>query len=282
MRRALPAIIVAVAALAAAGPAAADPATSARVRALAARAVDDPSALAALRRIDRIDGRPADLGRALAGARGPELASRLRALAAGVGGGDPGVGDAGVRARAVLAQRRFQETPVPRPFRGLLRRIAGPLDPVIDALGSAAGAASRAWPLLALALAGLAAVFLARALRRPTRAGLSRAPAEGGARPESPEELERLAERAERDGRLEAALRLRFRAGLRRLEQARAIPARPSPLSSEVSRRLRSPAFDRLAATFDEVAYGARPAVADDVDAARAGWRQVLAEAGGR
>jgi hypothetical protein len=281
VRRALPAVLAAVAALAAAAPAAADPATGARVRALAARAIDDPGALAALRRIDRIDGRPAAVGSALDGARGEELASRLRSLAA-VGGGDPGVGDAGARARAVLAERRFQEAPVPRPFRGLLRQIARPLDPVLDALGPAAAAVGRAWPLLALGLAALAAVFLARALRRPARAGVARAPAGPGQRPQSPEELDRLAEAAERDGRLEAALRLRFRAGLRRLERSRAIPPRPSLLSSEVSRRLRSPAFDRLAATFDEVAYGARPARPDDLAAARAGWQQVEAEAGGR
>nr|MBA2383438.1 hypothetical protein [Actinomycetota bacterium] len=61
-------------------------ATGAEVRALAARAGSDPSALEELREIDRVDGSPADLRAALAGAEGEELERRLAAL-----------GDAGAR-----------------------------------------------------------------------------------------------------------------------------------------------------------------------------------------
>jgi hypothetical protein len=87
---------------------------------------------------------------------------------------------------------------------------------------------------------------------------------------------------AERRGDFEAALRLRFRAGLVRLGRAELIALRPSITSAEVSRALRVPAFDRLAADFDEVVYGRRPPRRDDVETARREWPQVLAEARGR
>jgi hypothetical protein len=56
------------------------------------------------------------------------------------------------------------------------------------------------------------------------------------------------------------------------------IEVRPSISTGEVARTLRSPAFDRAAARFDEVVYGGRPAAAADVDAARSAWDAVLAD----
>ena len=61
-------------------------------------------------------------------------------------------------------------------------------------------------------------------------------------------------------GDLEAALRLRFRAGLLRLDARGAIEFRPSISTHEVRRALRSEDFDALAATFDDVVYGGRAA----------------------
>jgi hypothetical protein len=46
--------------------------------------------------------------------------------------------------------------------------------------------------------------------------------------------------------------------------------------TGEVARAVRSPAFDRSAARFDEVVYGGRAAAAADVDDARAAWEAVL------
>jgi hypothetical protein len=91
-----------------------------------------------------------------------------------------------------------------------------------------------------------------------------------------PDELERLAAEAEYRGDLEIALRLRFRAGLLRLAQARVLPARPSLRTFEARRVLRDPRFDRLARDFDEVVYGRRPARPDDLVAAREEWPHVL------
>ena len=45
---------------------------------------------------------------------------------------------------------------------------------------------------------------------------------------------------------------------------------------------MRSQHFDRLAHTFDEVAYGGRGAQPDDADEARSEWPAVLEEVGRR
>jgi hypothetical protein len=39
-----------------------------------------------------------------------------------------------------------------------------------------------------------------------------------------------------------------------------------------------SPAFDRVGADFDEIAYGGRPAHEADEAASREGWQRVLSE----
>jgi hypothetical protein len=98
-------------------------------------------------------------------------------------------------------------------------------------------------------------------------------------RSEDPGDLEREADRAERSGDLETALRLRFRAGLLRLGRARVLPERPSLRTFEARRALRNPRFDGLARDFDEVVYGGRSPQPADVETARAEWPRVLEEA---
>ena len=84
--------------------------------------------------------------------------------------------------------------------------------------------------------------------------------ARAAARDEDPRALDRRADAAEAAGDLEAALRLRFRAGLLRLDARGAIEFRPSISTYEVRRTLHSDDFDALAATFDDVVYGGRAA----------------------
>lgn len=72
------------------GPASAQSVTGAQVQDLAARAAGDPRALAQLRAVREVDGRPVDMARALAGAEGAGLASRLQALSGGLAGGAGG------------------------------------------------------------------------------------------------------------------------------------------------------------------------------------------------
>src|SRR5436190_1208887 len=99
---------------------------------------------------------------------------------------------------------------------------------------------------------------------------------------EDPAELERAADAAEHAGRLDDAVRLRFRAGLLRLGDRGAIRYRPSVTTNEVRRVLGSETFDELAGTFEAVAYGGRSAEPPDVDAARRAWPHVVDEAGRR
>jgi hypothetical protein len=93
---------------------------------------------------------------------------------------------------------------------------------------------------------------------------------------DDPRSLERRADAAEAAGDLDAALRLRFRAGLLRLDARGRIEYRPSISTHEVRRALHSEGFDRLAATFDDVVYGGRPADPGDVSAARERWPDVV------
>ena len=91
--------------------------------------------------------------------------------------------------------------------------------------------------------------------------------------------LERDADAAERRGDHETALRLRFRAGLLRLDRAGILRYRPSLTSGAVVRRVASPSLAVLATTLDEVVYGDRPASAGDVEDARQRWPVALEEA---
>ena len=99
---------------------------------------------------------------------------------------------------------------------------------------------------------------------------------QAAARDEDPRALDRRAEAAEEAGDLEAALRLRFRAGLLRLDERGAIDFRASLSTSEVRHTLDSDAFDALAATFDDVVYGGRTASPDDLAEARETWPRIV------
>jgi Domain of unknown function (DUF4129) len=180
----------------------------------------------------------------------------------------------------ILAERRFHRHEVPRPFRGLLDALSRILDPIVRALGNLFGQPLIGWPLTALIVL-VALLFVARTVRRRTWEGLHGL-AERGPRPLDPTRLEREADEAERRGDLERAIRLRFRAGLLRLDRAKAIELEASTTSGEVSRRLRSRDFDDVAGSFDAVVYGRRPPRGEDVELSRAGWTRVLAGVGAR
>jgi hypothetical protein len=185
------------------------------------------------------------------------------------------------QARHILHERRFRGTALPRPFHGALSWIGRHLHFVArawDWLAVRVGGAPTLWVILGALVIALAVWFGSRLAGRRTEveAGVLARPARG--RREDPDELDRLADEAERRGDLEVALRLRFRAGLLRLGRANAVQLRPSLRTREARRALRNPRFDRLARDFDEVVYGRRPPSAADVDAARSEWPELLAE----
>jgi hypothetical protein len=274
------ATLAALAALA--WPAAGAAATGEEVRALAERAASNPAALAELREIEVVDGRRVDLEAALAGAEGDALRARLTLLA---GAGEAGRPDGSPRqdAARILSGRRFQESEVPRPFRGFLQWIqdrfgfvARPFEWVAERIP---GGRFTMWLLLSLAAIALAVVVAQRTAQRRAGRALVRAREGRYAKVTDPRELERRADEAERRGDLEGAVRLRFRAGLLRLGRKDVIPLRESLTSGQVRRLVRLQEFDRLARDHDEIAYGARSARSDDADAARTGWPVVVAKA---
>jgi hypothetical protein len=253
-------------------------------RSLAERAASgDGRALERLRGVDAVAGRAVDMDAALAGASGAELEARLDALAArgSADAADPAASRA--EAGEILDERRFRGSESPRPLRRLLDWLGDRLEPLGDPFRSVAertpGGNLVLW--LAVAAAVLLTVTLVSARSARRRAAAlelrSRAVAAEG-RPRAAE-VERAAADAERRGEWERALRLRFRAGLLRLDEQRVLAYRESLTSGEAARRLRSREFDRLARVFDEVVYGRRPAAPDDLAAAREGWGRVLAEA---
>lgn len=286
-RRAGAAVLAAVLALGAgAGPARAESATAAELRALAARAGDDDATRERLERVDSVDGRPFAVGAIVAGARPDEIRTRVeRALESAEASGQPrgGASDARARARELLDDRRYTGTDVPRPFTGALRWLGGRLEPVVAAVGRLLdripGGRALGWTLLALLVLGVGAAATRIAVRRGAgRSGAGRR--EGrGLRADDPAVLERAAEAAEREELWEEAVRLRFRAGLLRLDRGEVIAYRPSLTTGEVARALRSPEFDTLGREFDTIAYGGRVAQARDAEAARTGWRAVLEHA---
>jgi Domain of unknown function (DUF4129) len=185
------------------------------------------------------------------------------------------------QARQILDGRRYKPAEVPRPFEGVLEWLGDRLRPIGDFFSRVAESLPGKIVLGAL-LAGAAVLITLLVARRRGAgardggAGDGRAPAERV----DPRSLERDADAAERRGDLDLALRLRFRAGLLRLDRTGAIRFRPSITSGQVARQLRLRDFDELAITFDAVAYGGRHASSSDVTSARATWPRVVEQAG--
>lgn len=274
-------IFVAAVCLGATAPAAAAEDVSAEeLRALAGRAEHDPAARQALAEVRRVDGRPVDMGLALEGADEAERRSRLRTLA---DGGEPvPVAGAGDDARRILEGRRYNPAQPPRPLRGVLRRLGDWLRPVGDLVGRVR---IPDWAQVVLAVAVLAgAVAVAARLasrRKAVAVATGTLPEHRRKRRDDPGAIEREADDAERGGDFDLALRLRFRAGLLRLDAAGAVELRPSLTTGELRRRVPSDSLRELTSTFEAVAYAGEPADADDVAAARRDWPRVLQEVGG-
>jgi hypothetical protein len=186
-------------------------------------------------------------------------------------------------AAQILRGRRFRDDPAPRPLRGPLEWLGDRLRDLGEAIGDVLRAVpGPTWAAIATAvLLGVAAFvwWLLRMHRSASSGRWTGSSASHAAAREDPRALEREADDAERSGDLERALRLRFRAGLLRLDERGAIRYRPSLTTGELRGLLGSETFDDLAARFEQVVYGRQPAAAADVEAARANWPRVVEDA---
>jgi hypothetical protein len=250
---------------------------SATVRALASAAArGDQSALAQLRTVTAVDGRPAALGELLGPGTTAQL--RLRALALARDGGgavtQPPVPAARAQAAAaeILRGARYGRPTVSDPLVNALGKLGTWLATL--AAGTPGGPVAF-WALAAAAVLALAVYGARRALRRlePDASAATAGAARGA---EDPAALERDAGSAEERGAFGEAVRLRFRAGLLRLGARSTIEYRPSLLTAEVARSLHSPQFDSLNDTFERIAYGGAAARPGDAEASRNGWAAVL------
>jgi hypothetical protein len=249
--------------------------SSAELRVLAAQAAaGDSAALADLRAVTTVDGRPAAIAEALATQSTQQLRSRLETLArvSGTSPATPETAGAQRQAEEILGAQRYSPTPVPDPVGSVLRKLGHALGRLS---AGAPGGPAVFWGAVAAVVLALTFLGVRRSLRRldpALQAGVGAHLAIG----DTPRSLERDATAAEARGAFGDAVRLRFRAGLLSLSARKAIDYRPSLLTADVSRTLRSPEFDALAATFERIAYGGAPGAEADAAAARAGWKALL------
>jgi hypothetical protein len=248
--------------------------TAVQLQTLARRAATgDTLALAELRTVTSVDGRPAQLGALLDTGTPQQLHARLVTLSAG-GDGSSGLspGEAQRTAAALLDNQRFNTRPVPDPVGTLLDKLGRALGRLA---ARAPGGPALFWGVIAGIVLVLTAFGVRRTLRRLDPVARAAARSAAGA-DETPESLERDAQAAEAQGAFGDAVRLRFRAGLLLLSARKAIDYRPSLLTTDVSRRLHSPQFDALATTFERIAYGGAAGAEADATAAREGWKALL------
>lgn len=256
---------------------------------LAREAVDDDAALAELRAIDEVDGRPVDLAAATE-AMGADRAARLDGLAASFeamadpDGSDGQVADADTArssAEEVLDDDKFQETELPRPFRRPLELLADVLRPVgrlLDRVFSPILDLPGGPYLLAAVLGAAGAALVAWLIGRRSRAAVADATARASLVDPAadPDELEGRAAVAESDGDLGLAVRLRYEAGLLRLVRLDRLQLRPDTTAADAARQVGSPTMDRLTVDFEEIVYGGRGGAAADVARSRSGWVELL------
>jgi hypothetical protein len=209
----------------------------------------------------------------------------LRELAASAANGDGSArrqlsAEARGQAREILADDRFHEgRHRGGPLHQAFVTLGDWLEDLVDALP---GGALGGWALIGAfaAIVALLATTYVRSRTADRAWGAGPAGATALAAAESPDALERRAAAAEQAGDHALAVRLRFTAGLLRLDRAHAIDLRPSLTSGEIGRALHSSRYDELARTHDAVAYGGRPADATDAEHARQDWPQLIVEAG--
>lgn len=186
-------------------------------------------------------------------------------------------------AESILSEARFHDSSVPDPLHGFLvwvgRVARDPLNGVgklVNHLGSSfPGGVAGLW-----AAAGVLVVVVTvlAALRR-SKTRIGRLQTADATTRQQPGELERAAERAEREGRWDDAVRLRFRAGLLRLGARDAVRYPETTPNHSLARMLGSEPLEQLSSRFDEVVYGGGEATEADAERQRVTWPEVLEEA---
>jgi hypothetical protein len=199
------------------------------------------------------------------------------------------------QADQILSRPPFTRHPssTPHPLAGVLHFIGHVLDDIFGPIGRfieryllrpvghGFHVAFGSWSIeVAVVLAVIVGVVLTLlVVRRRARIESVQAPSAVLTTSTDPEELEAEADRMEAAGDRSAAFRLRFAAGLLRLERAGLVPDQQVRTDAEVGALLGSPTFDRLARRHEAVAYGGDAATGDDLQRSRQEWPRVPDEA---
>lgn len=252
-----------------------------RLTDLAARAESDPAALDELRGVTSIGDEPVDMA-AILDAPPASVAARLKSIAEmGDTAAAAPASELAETARSILAGSEYDRGEGVR-GESLSARLADLInryfpEPIARLLTS-----TTLWIIAGLVALGLVLAFAFRTSRRRAYE-FSVDSKNGSADFEglSADEMELAADAAEASGRLDEAVRLRFRAGLLRLGDVGAIRYSDSISTAAVSSRIGSTDFDTVAGTFDRVHYGKIGADQGDVDEARERWPRVLASVRG-
>jgi len=236
---------------------------------LANSASTDREELDELRAVTSVDGVPVDLETILSGAKGEELDARLDEIIASAEAAPVASLDAD-EAQARVEEILAGEPPEPPP--------AADGDGMIEFPALSTPLAI----VIALIVIGLAAVATSRAgqrtiLEREAASGVAKRGKRAGAR-----DLAREADEAERRGDFAAAVRLRFQAGLTRLDELGSIELRPSLTASGAASESGIREITRLAEAYERVAFGGRDASENDASVQRAGWSEIVDRARGR
>lgn len=195
-------------------------------------------------------------------------------------------------AAKILTERRFQTERAPQPLKGVLtwigdrlRMLGRPFGWLIRQLNRLLpGGGNVVWiALLAIGLVLLGILTYRLISLRGRR--LVQGESSAGGR-ETAAELDRLALEAEHNSDFALSVRLRFRAGLRRLAEQHVLRGPEQRPNSELSVHLDDPAFGSLATRFDQITYGVSgtagsartiaPATSTDVTLAKQHWPGVV------
>jgi hypothetical protein len=199
------------------------------------------------------------------------------------------------QARQILSKPPYRTTPshTPRPLAGVLHAVGRALNYALGRpavwlyhhllihIGHGFTSAFGGWwvvvvAVLAVGLGVTVGVLLVR--RRARVSAREIASGRTASDRENPDDIEKRADEAESAGDHETAVRLRFRAGLVRLQRKGIIVNQDAQTGRQLSMRLHSPTFDALARRHEMIVYARDSATSVDAATARTSWPRVLSE----
>jgi hypothetical protein len=200
------------------------------------------------------------------------------------------------QAKEILSKRPYRTTPshTPRPLAGVLHAMGRALNAAFGRpaqwvyhhllLQVAHGLTSTfgGWWVAVVGVIALVIGVAAGVLIAKRRTRISARQVLSGTfdiTADDPDDIDRQADAAESAGENETAVRLRFRAGLVRLQRKGIVVNQGAQTSRQLSARLGSPAFDGLARRHELIVYARDGATSADAAAARTDWPRVLVEA---